>query len=39
MRDGTPDAEQWWTSAFMLFERIGGIIWDFKDWVLVDRKL
>ena len=39
MRDGTPDAEQWWTSAFMLFERIGGIIYDYRDWVIVDRKL
>lgn len=39
MRDGEPDAEQYWTSAFMLFERIGGIIYDYRDGVLVDRKI
>lgn len=39
MRDGTPDENQWWTSSFMLFERIGGIIYQYQDWELVDRRI
>jgi len=39
MRDGETDAEQWWTSSFMLFERIGGIIYDYRSWELVDRRI
>ncbi len=39
MRDGTPDPSQWWTPSFLLFESIGGIIYDYKDWVLVDRRI
>ncbi len=39
MRDGTPDPDQWWTPSFLLFERIGGIIYDYRDWQLVDRRI
>jgi hypothetical protein len=38
-RDGEVDAEQWWTPSFILFNRIGGIIYDFQDWALVDRMI
>lgn len=39
MRDGTPDDSQLWTPSFILFNNIGGIIYDYKDWVLVDRRI
>jgi len=39
MRNGEPDAEQWWTPSFILFNRIGGILWDFRDWLLVDKRI
>jgi hypothetical protein len=33
------DTTQWWTPSFMLFNRIGGIIWDRIDWQLIDRRV
>lgn len=39
MRDGEVDTGQWWTPSFILFERIGGILYDYQDWALVDRRI
>lgn len=39
MRDGTPDATQSWIPSMRLFNDIGGIIYDYQDWVLVDRRI
>jgi len=33
------DKDHVWTSGFLLFDRIGGIIYDYKEGVLVERKV
>ena len=33
------DQKHKWASALLLFNRIGGIIYNYKDWTLVDKEM